>query len=156
MEVALDPPSLLVARRDDSGAGLLYERELRTQLCLEPSVLESQVGGGSDCVHELALLLEGTGRVRARRSPRRRARSGSRHGGFVDVWTGSGGLTCCHAVDLHYPGSTLTKRMDLVLTKGGFNPVAVDVVGEESADRTASGLWPSDHAGVVATLQIPG
>jgi hypothetical protein len=59
MEVALDPPSLLVARRDDAGAGLLYERELRTQLCLEPSVLESQVGGGSDCVHELALLLEG-------------------------------------------------------------------------------------------------
>jgi hypothetical protein len=53
-------------------------------------------------------------------------------------------------------GSTLTKRIELVLTKGGFNPVAVDVVGEESADRPASGLWPSDHAGVVATLQIPG
>jgi hypothetical protein len=53
-------------------------------------------------------------------------------------------------------GSTLTKRIELVLTKGGFNPVAVDVVSEESADRTASGLWPSDHAGVVATLQIPG
>jgi hypothetical protein len=50
----------------------------------------------------------------------------------------------------------LTKRIELVLTKGGFNPVAVDVVGEESADRPASGLWPSDHAGVVATLQIPG
>jgi hypothetical protein len=26
------------------------------------------------------------------------------------------------------------------------------VIGEEDADRTPSGFWPSDHAGVVATL----
>jgi hypothetical protein len=28
-----------------------------------------------------------------------------------------------------------------------------DVVGDELGDRTPSGLWPSDHAGVVATLR---
>jgi endonuclease/exonuclease/phosphatase family metal-dependent hydrolase len=76
-------------------------------------------------------------------------------GGFTDAWNDGPGLTCCHAVDLRNPDPTLTKRVDLVLTKGGFDTVAADVVGEDPADRTASGLWPSDHAGVVATLHLP-
>ena len=76
-------------------------------------------------------------------------------GGFTDAWTGSPGLTCCHAVDLHNPNPTLTKRIDLVLTRGGFETVSADVVGEEPADWTATGLWPSDHAGVVTTLRLP-
>jgi hypothetical protein len=28
------------------------------------------------------------------------------------------------------------------------------IVREELADRTPSGLWPSDHAGVVLTLHL--
>jgi hypothetical protein len=32
--------------------------------------------------------------------------------------------------------------------------VAAEVLGEEPEDRTAAGLWPSDHAGVVATLHL--
>jgi hypothetical protein len=28
------------------------------------------------------------------------------------------------------------------------------VVGEEGSDRTDGGLWPSDHAGVVASVVI--
>jgi endonuclease/exonuclease/phosphatase family metal-dependent hydrolase len=75
--------------------------------------------------------------------------------GFSDAWNDGPGRTCCHAVDLHNPDPTLTKRIDLVLTKGGFETVSADVVGEDPADRTASGLWPSDHAGVVATLRLP-
>jgi endonuclease/exonuclease/phosphatase family metal-dependent hydrolase len=77
-------------------------------------------------------------------------------GGFSDAWPGANGagLTCCHATDLHNP-SPLTKRVDLVFTRGGFETVSADVVGEEPGDRTASGLWPSDHAGVVATLRLP-
>jgi endonuclease/exonuclease/phosphatase family metal-dependent hydrolase len=75
--------------------------------------------------------------------------------GFADAWEGGAGLTCCHAVDLHNPNPTLTKRIDLVLTRGGFETVSTQVVGAETADRTASGLWPSDHAGVVATLRLP-
>jgi hypothetical protein len=77
-------------------------------------------------------------------------------GGFVDAWSDGIGLTCCHAVDLHDPSPTLTKRIDLVLTRGGFETVVAEVVGQEPGDRTPSGLWPSDHAGVVATLRVPG
>jgi endonuclease/exonuclease/phosphatase family metal-dependent hydrolase len=76
-------------------------------------------------------------------------------GGFSDAWPDGAGLTCCHATDLHNPSAVLTKRIDLVLTRGGFDTVSADVVGEEPADRTPSGLWPSDHAGVVATLRLP-
>jgi endonuclease/exonuclease/phosphatase family metal-dependent hydrolase len=75
-------------------------------------------------------------------------------GGFADAWSG-GPLTCCHKNDLHNPDPTLTKRIDLILTRGGFETVSVDIVGEAAADRTPSGLWPSDHAGVVATLRLP-
>jgi endonuclease/exonuclease/phosphatase family metal-dependent hydrolase len=75
-------------------------------------------------------------------------------GGFADAWS-SGPLTCCHKNDLHNPDPTLTKRIDLILTRGGFETVSADIVGEAAADRTASGLWPSDHAGVVATLGLP-
>jgi hypothetical protein len=32
--------------------------------------------------------------------------------------------------------------------------VAAEVLGEELEDRTPAGLWPSDHAGVVATLHL--
>jgi hypothetical protein len=56
---------------------------------------------------------------------------------------------------LRNPSPTLTKRVDLVLTRGGFETVSADVLGEEPGDRTPSGLWPSDHAGVVATLRLP-
>jgi endonuclease/exonuclease/phosphatase family metal-dependent hydrolase len=76
--------------------------------------------------------------------------------GSSDAWIDGSGLTCCHADDLHNPDPTLTKRIDLVLARGGFETLSADVVGEEPADRTASGLWPSDHAGVVATLGLPG
>jgi endonuclease/exonuclease/phosphatase family metal-dependent hydrolase len=76
--------------------------------------------------------------------------------GFTDAWQGADGLTCCHAVDLHNPDPTLTKRVDLVLTKGGFETRKIEVVGEEPDDRVKPGLWPSDHAGVVAKLRLPG
>jgi endonuclease/exonuclease/phosphatase family metal-dependent hydrolase len=44
---------------------------------------------------------------------------------------------------------------DLVLFRDNFGARVADVVGEAAADRTESGLWPSDHAGVVATLSLP-
>jgi len=80
--------------------------------------------------------------------------------GFTDVWAtvGAGsGFTCCFAGDLAQPRAVqdLTERIDHVLVRGATGqlaPVSADVVGEADADRTASGLWPSDHAGVVATI----
>jgi hypothetical protein len=76
--------------------------------------------------------------------------------GFHDAWSvafpGDSGLTCCHDELLLEPVSSFTARLDLVLFRGDFGVTRVDLVGENPADRTASGLWPSDHAGVAATL----
>jgi len=78
--------------------------------------------------------------------------------GFQDAWSrtnpGEPGYTCCQEADLQNPVSTLDDRIDLVLTRGAVLPVATDVLGEDAADRTESGLWPSDHAGVAADLRI--
>jgi endonuclease/exonuclease/phosphatase family metal-dependent hydrolase len=78
--------------------------------------------------------------------------------GFADAWLDGGhrgpGLTCCQATDLANENSSLSVRIDLVLAAGGTALVA-DVVGDEQSDRTSSGLWPSDHAGVFARLLVP-
>lgn len=78
--------------------------------------------------------------------------------GFVDAWSvaGSGdGFTCCQADDLLNPTSILDTRIDVVLFHGDFDVQAVTVTGDDPADRTVSGLWPSDHGGVATTLAIP-
>jgi hypothetical protein len=42
-------------------------------------------------------------------------------------------------------------KVDLVLVRGGVRPLLDVLVGNKtSQDLTPSGLWPSDHAGVVA------
>ena len=88
-------------------------------------------------------------------------------GGFVDAWTEA------HPRDPGYTSSlpeslfgapTLTTRIDLVLVRQNFHAssaagivggVHADVIGEELGDRTPSGRWPSDHAGVVVELNTP-
>jgi hypothetical protein len=57
--------------------------------------------------------------------------------------------------------TALDRRLDLVLVRpgtfGGATTEAVDVTGDETTDRDpTTGLWPSDHAGVVLRLQIRG
>ena len=78
--------------------------------------------------------------------------------GFAEAWPArrapDPGLTCCQASNLLNPASQLSRRVDLVLTKGDIQVVDIKRVGENPSDRTASGLWPSDHAGVIATLKI--
>jgi endonuclease/exonuclease/phosphatase family metal-dependent hydrolase len=75
--------------------------------------------------------------------------------GFVDTWTSSNpGFTCCQSPTLVNPISLLSSRIDLVLARGIRRTLDAETVGEEPADRTVSGLWPSDHAGVATTLQI--
>jgi endonuclease/exonuclease/phosphatase family protein len=78
--------------------------------------------------------------------------------GFSDTWKAKHpadpGFTCCQATDLRNSTSTLTERDDLVLTRGHFHVARASIVGDETTDRLASGLWPSDHAGVVVTLDI--
>ena len=85
---------------------------------------------------------------------------------FVDTWTASRnrgpGLTCCQDDDLRNAASNLSQRIDFVFARGlGVAAASVvggvnaEVVGEEQDDRSDSGLWPSDHAGVVTTLRLP-
>jgi endonuclease/exonuclease/phosphatase family metal-dependent hydrolase len=79
--------------------------------------------------------------------------------GFTDAWAGLhpnvAGLTCCLDPTLTDAADPLETRIDLVLYRSAFTPLSADVVGEDAGDRTASGLWPSDHAGVVAALRAP-
>jgi len=86
--------------------------------------------------------------------------------GFDDAWSDAGigpGFTCCQDDDLLNSTSLLSSRIDYVLFRHAAFPhdsvaqmTAIDaaVVGDEVGDRTPSGLWPSDHAGVVATLRL--
>ncbi|MER6315286.1 endonuclease/exonuclease/phosphatase family protein [Streptomyces sp. NPDC001581] len=80
--------------------------------------------------------------------------------GFQDVWTAnrhrprSPGFTCCRAPELRNAASGLTQRIDYVLFRGRINALTADLVGATPADRTPSGLWPSDHAGVTSALRL--
>lgn len=76
--------------------------------------------------------------------------------GFIDaaVEEGEEGFTCCQDADLRNPVSDLTVRIDDVLFRGDVSSKDVRRVGHREKDRTDSGLWPSDHAGVVAKLEI--
>ncbi len=78
--------------------------------------------------------------------------------GYVDAWSArhpsDPGFTCCQSTNLLNPTSTLTERVDLVLTRGPFHVGKASLVGDEASDRLANGLWPSDHAGVVVTLEL--
>jgi hypothetical protein len=75
---------------------------------------------------------------------------------FLDAWSQANpsavGFTCCQAANLLNPASALDRRVDLVMFRGPFIASDVRVVGDQPIDLTPSGLWPSDHAGVVATL----
>jgi endonuclease/exonuclease/phosphatase family metal-dependent hydrolase len=79
--------------------------------------------------------------------------------GFVDAWplkrAPDPGLTCCQAANVLNPTSQVDRRIDLVLFRGAFEVLDIRLVGQTPSDRTPSGLWPSDHAGLVATLRIP-
>jgi hypothetical protein len=68
--------------------------------------------------------------------------------------SGELGNTWQHAPDLRNKAVNVTRRLDLGLVRDGFCALDADVVGEELTDSTPSGLWPSDHAGVVATLRV--
>ncbi len=66
---------------------------------------------------------------------------------------GATGDTCCFDADLS-ADADLDSRIDLVLYRGDVETLSAEVVGDEEADQTPGGLWPSDHAGVVATLRL--
>jgi endonuclease/exonuclease/phosphatase family metal-dependent hydrolase len=77
----------------------------------------------------------------------------------MDTWPrthpGDAGLTCCFDALVRDPADPLTSRIDLVLVSPDVKAPRATVVGDDPADMTVSGLWPSDHAGVVARLVFP-
>jgi len=80
--------------------------------------------------------------------------------GMTDAWNlthpGEPGYTWGNEPDLLNadPLPLDPQRIDLVLYRGDLKVRSMDRVGISQADRTPSGLWPSDHAGEVATLAI--
>jgi endonuclease/exonuclease/phosphatase family metal-dependent hydrolase len=82
-----------------------------------------------------------------------------RAAGFADAWSdvhpGDPGLTCCWETHLLSPVPPFDERIDLVLARGTLTALGAEIVGEDAvADRTPSGLFHSDHAGVVAALGL--
>jgi endonuclease/exonuclease/phosphatase family metal-dependent hydrolase len=78
--------------------------------------------------------------------------------GYVDTWmelTTDPGATCCQSDDLMNAADASTGRIDMIFSRGDLTPVSSHVVGNQIEDKTSSGLWPSDHSGVVATLALP-
>lgn len=79
-------------------------------------------------------------------------------GGLTDTWSATNptdlGLTwAMHNEDPSDASTTPSIRIDLVLERG-LTPKADVLIGATTADLTPSGLWPSDHAGVVASLWL--
>jgi hypothetical protein len=86
--------------------------------------------------------------------------------GLSDLWTLANphdpGATCCHVELLNEAPPSYTKRLDLVLMRGNMTPnglfvgnLQASLVGEKLSDRTPSGLWISDHVGVMALMTPP-
>jgi endonuclease/exonuclease/phosphatase family metal-dependent hydrolase len=62
--------------------------------------------------------------------------------------------TCCQSETVDNQASQLRSRIDFVLAKPKVPVVKSVVVGNNPRIRTANGLWPSDHAGVVSRLKL--
>jgi endonuclease/exonuclease/phosphatase family metal-dependent hydrolase len=74
--------------------------------------------------------------------------------GFVDK--GVAVNTCCFSEDIRDATPAFTSRIDHVLGKGDITELNSVLIGDEQENRSGTGLWPSDHAGVVARLRVSG
>lgn len=74
---------------------------------------------------------------------------------YTDAFDVAGveGATCCQDGDLLNTTSELSSRIDLILYRGSIETLNAEIVGDERVDLGGP-QWPSDHAGVVATLRV--
>lgn len=79
--------------------------------------------------------------------------------GYVDTWelrkNQSEGFTCCFNETVNNPETDLYERIDHIFMlpkEKEILKVRTKVLGDEPIDQTANGLWPSDHAGVIAKI----
>jgi endonuclease/exonuclease/phosphatase family metal-dependent hydrolase len=80
-------------------------------------------------------------------------------GGYDDAWLTArhlgNGFTALQDPDLRKVPSKLDRRLDYVFYQPAqLSAVWAELIGEELQDRTSTGLWPSDHAGLVVTLRL--
>ena len=83
--------------------------------------------------------------------------------GYTDAWTNNtltynpNGYTFGHESALTNEDVNFFERIDFVFVKAPNGPTYGEsfVLGDELRDRTPSGLWPSDHGGVVTKLTFP-
>ena len=75
---------------------------------------------------------------------------------FTDIWNlrpgKPQGFTCCQAADLLNESSNHDERIDIVFANPSPSKVKANVMDADMDDKTISGLWPSDHASVIAEL----
>lgn len=79
--------------------------------------------------------------------------------GYADTWNSEieSGFTCCQSELLDNAESELSRRIDHLFVRRRGTKVlnaATTVLGDEQADRTGEGLWPSDHGAPFASLDL--
>jgi len=89
--------------------------------------------------------------------------------GYGDAWMWrinnrrNPGYTCCQDSDLLNETSTLSERIDHIFVRNRFGwlpfsvvgPTFAWTVGDKPRHKSITGLWTSDHAGVVVRMRIP-
>lgn len=131
---------------------------------LEPLDLQTRIGQAQELINvpantDLPLILTGDLNSPPDIPPFDRPYTTLIEAGFRDLWNEVGvgpGLTCCQSPDLLNANSSLMIRIDYILFKNGWKAKTAVLVGEEQNDRTRTGLWPSDHAGVFGSLHLEG
>lgn len=72
-------------------------------------------------------------------------------GPYTDAWTLRPGTppggTCCNE-DLSSPDFSVWEQKDVVFTRDLPLSLKANVFGNDASEKTPSGLWPSDHAGL--------
>ncbi|MFD4140310.1 endonuclease/exonuclease/phosphatase family protein [Streptomyces sp. NPDC058572] len=81
------------------------------------------------------------------------------NGGYDDAWRTThgpgGGFTAIQDPDLRNLPSKLSARIDYVFYQPAhLSAVSARLIGDKVRDRTPTGLWPSDHAGLVVRLRL--
>ena len=85
--------------------------------------------------------------------------------GFTDLWgllrPRSDGFTCCHSKNLSNRFPQFDERIDYIWTRGIGHPIAgvrglifrTGIRPRDRVDGPVHKIWPSDHAGLVASLR---
>jgi endonuclease/exonuclease/phosphatase family metal-dependent hydrolase len=119
-------------------------------------------GGPTDTERRVILVGDMNSDPKDRQGAEPSAYDAIRRAGLRDAWiTIKGrkakGFTCClWREDItDRPPAPFGQRIDHIFTKPRLRGTRAVIVGRNRKNRTARGLWPSDHGGWAATLLLP-